>query len=140
VEIEPATLAQVRAGRDGRSVLIEEDVFDVARQLKAIDHSLRLRWSESGEHFVVYQLLESEDVEKLVLTAKELSPGIVERVRQITHPSYDYVGEIDRMDKQAEKDKDDRFKEQTGEVGERLAHAVRKDLGATNKAFVKREV
>ena len=138
MEIQPASLAQVRAGRDGRSILIEDDVANIAGRLKTIDDSLRLRWNERGEYFVVYQQLGRD--EKLVLTAQQLDERILHRVQQITHPSYDFVGEIDRMDKQAQKDADHRFSEQTGEIAEELAHAVRKDLGATNKAFIQKEV
>jgi hypothetical protein len=142
MEIVPATFAQVKAGRDGRNVLVEDDVFEVARQLKEIDSSLCLRWNERGEYFVVYQLWGQGqgETEKLVLTSQELTPAILERVRQIVHPSYDFAAEMDRMDAQAKKDEEHRFAEETGEVGEHLAHALRKDLGATNKAFVPKEV
>jgi hypothetical protein len=134
MEIQPASIAQVRAGRGGRAILIEDDVLDIARRLQAIDESLRLRWNEQGEFFVIYQVL--DDAEKLVLTAQELDERVLRRVREIAHPSYDYMAEVDRMDKQSRKDADHRFYEETGEVGERLAHAVRRDLQAQNKVFV----
>lgn len=143
MEIEPATIAQVRAGRDGRVLTVDEDVFEVAGRLKEIDPSLHLRWNERGEYFVVYQILGTlgeGGEEKLVLTAKELTPAIIARVEEITHPSYDFVAEMDKLDKQADKDKDDRFKEQTGEAAERMAHAVRKDIGATNKIILPKGV
>lgn len=138
MELQPASLAQVRAGRDGRMIAIDEDVLDIAMRLQEIDDSLRLRWSESGEYFVVYQLI--GDGEKLVLTSTELTPQIIERVRKIAHPEYDFGAELDQMDAQAEKDKDHRFHEQVGERGEVLAHALRKDLQAKNKIIVPRDV
>jgi hypothetical protein len=134
MEIQPASIAQVRAGRNGRKVLIEDDVLHIAKRLQEIDRSLRLRWNEQGEFFVVYQVLDGS--EKLVLTARELDERIVQRVRKIAHPSYDYVAEMERMDRRAEKDADHRFHEQTGEIGERMAHALRKDLQAQNKVFI----
>ena len=143
MEIEPATIAQVRAGRDGRVLTVEEDVFEVAGRLKEIDDSLYLRWNERGEYFVVYQLigkLEEGGTEQLVLTAKELTPAILARVEEIVHPSYDFVAEMDKMDKQAEKDKEHRFHEQTGEAAERMAHAVRKDIQAKNKIILPKGV
>ena len=143
MEIEPATIAQVRAGRDGRVLTVEEDVFEVAGRLKEIDPSLHLRWNERGEYFVVYQLigkLEEGGEEKLVLTAKELTPAIIARVEEIAHPEYDFVAEMDKLDKQADKDKDHRFHEQTGEAAERMAHAVRKDIQAKNKIILPKGV
>jgi hypothetical protein len=134
MRIQAASLAQVRKGRDGRMIAIEDDVLDVAKQLTAIDKDLRLRWSESGEYFVVYQLV--GDREKLVLTSTELNPQIVERVRQIARPGYDFGAELERMDAEAEKDKEHRFHEDVGERSELLAHTLRKDLQAKNKIIV----
>ncbi len=142
MEIEPATLAQVAMGRDGKMHEVDDDVGGIALRLKEIDDSLRLRWNEFGGFFVIYQMLDTAEglLEKLVLTAQELDGRIIKRVEQITHPSYDFVAEMDRMDEQAQKDKDHAFHEQTGEVAERMAHAVRKDLEAQNKAFVPKDV
>ncbi len=134
MEVQPATLAQVRAGRDGRRVIVEEDVGDIARQIHEIDHRLGVQWNEKGEFFMV---IEQDGLrERLVLTAQELDGRVVERVRRIADPAYDFVGEIDQMDQQAQREKDSRFREETGLVGERLAHAVRKDLGYQGKVFV----
>ncbi len=138
MEIRPASIAQVRASKDGRNVLIEDDVLDVAKRLAEIDPDLRLRWSERGEHFTVYQQL--GDTEKLVLTSKEMTPAIVERIRQIAHPSYDFAGELDRMDDQADKDADHAFAEKVGPYGERMAHAIRKDTEHKGKVFLPRDI
>jgi hypothetical protein len=135
MEIQPATLAQVRQGRDGRRVLIEEDVLDVARRLQAIDPSLALHWNENGNYFVLTET-DAAGTERMVLTAQELDDRLLARVQQIMHPSYDYAAELDRQDRQADRERDHRFAEQTGEVGERLAHAVRKDIQAKNKIIV----
>jgi hypothetical protein len=134
MQIQAASVAQVHKGRDGRMIEVGEDVLNVAKQLRDFDDSLRLRWSEGGEYFVVYQLI--DDREKLVLTCTDLNPQIVERVRQIARPEYDFAAELDRMDAQAEKDKEHRFHEDLGERGERLAYALRKDLQAKNRVFV----
>ncbi len=139
MEITPASFAQVHMGRDGRRITIEEDVGNVAKRIKEINPRLGLQWNERGEFFTVVETDERGD-ERLVLTAQECDERIVKRVEEIAHPGYDYLGEIDRMDAQAEKDKDHRFHEQTGEIGERLAHALRKDLEHKGKAFVTRDV
>jgi hypothetical protein len=55
-------------------------------------------------------------------------------VQKIIHPSYNYADDLARLEQEAKKDQDRKFDEQVGEVGERLAHALRKDLGAKNDA------
>lgn len=138
MKIEPASLSQVRIGKDGRKILIEEDVLNIAKELKTIDDSLCLRWNERGEYYVVYQLV--GDTEKLVLTAQELDERILTRVRKIAHPSYNFVAELEHKDDRAQMEKDHRFREQTGEVGERLAYTLRKDLQHTGKAFIPKDI
>ncbi len=132
-------MAQVRRGKDGKLVLIEDDVLAVARGLLDIDPKLRLRYSEEGHYFVVYWCNPAKGgKEDIVLTSQELTPAILERVRYIMSPAYDFLGEVDRMDAQAEKDEAHRFHEETGVIGEVLAHAVRKDLQSKSKAFVRK--
>ena len=140
--IEPASLTQIRRGRDGRRIVIDEDVGEVAARLKEIDPKLGLQWNEKGEFFMVVEYVQKPEgeEERLIFSAKECDGRIVKRMEQIAHPSYDFMAEVEAMDKQAEADKDHRFHEETGEVAEQLAHAVRKDLGATNKIIVPRGV
>jgi hypothetical protein len=135
VEIQHATLAQVRDGRDGKRVLVEEDVLDIARQIRQIDPSLDVYWNEYGEHFVITETLK-DGTEKLVTTALELDQRLIAHLRMLIHPDYDYGREIDRMDDQAEKDKDHEFAEQVGPLGEKLAHALRKDLQVKSRIYV----
>ncbi len=42
----------------------------------------------------------------------------------------------DREDRNAEKERDRQFTEKTGDAAERLHHAIRKDLGLTNRIFI----
>ncbi len=138
MEIQPASITQVRKGKDGRNIVIEDDVLSIARGLLDIDPVLRLAWNEDGHYFMVYWW--NGPKKEVVLTSQEMTPAILDRLREIIHPSYDFVGEMERMDKQAEKNQDHRFSEETGEIGEHLAHAVRKDLEHGGKIFVKRDV
>lgn len=138
MDIEPASIAQVRQGKDGRNILIEDDVLSIARGLLDIDPNLRLRWNDRGHYFVIYWINAQGD-EKLVLTSKELTPAILERVRYIQSPAYDYIAEVDRMDRQAKKEEDHRFHEEAGEIGERLAHAVRRDLQDKSKIILPKD-
>jgi hypothetical protein len=139
MQLQPATLAQVRAGRDGRKILIEEDVLNIAARLQRVSPALSLHWSESGGHFLVVETSATGD-ERMVLTVQQLDERILQRVEEIAHPSYSYVAELDRLDDTAEAEKDHRFREQTGEVGERLAHALRQDLQDKHRVFLPRGV
>ena len=140
--IEPASVAQVRRARDGRRITIDEDVGEVAVRLKEIDPKLGLQWNEKGDFFMVVEYVQKPEgeEERLIFTAKECDHRIVKRMEQIAHPSYDFMAEVEAMDKQAERDKDHRFHEQTGEAAERMAHALRRDLQHGGKIFIPKEV
>jgi hypothetical protein len=137
MDLEPATFAQVRRARDGRVVLIEDDVLGVVADIQRIDPTLRVRYAEAGEYFVVYQLCDHDGDERLVTTSQTFDQRLVERIRQITHESYDLAGELAREDDRRDRERDHEFSEQVGEIGERLFHAMRKDKGRTDTAFVK---
>lgn len=132
LEIQPANITQVARLGDGRLVTISDDVGGVARDLRAIDRSLRLRYSPDQRIYVVYRVCmtgDGEVVEELVTTSRTCDQRIVKRIREISHPSYDYAAELDRLDAAADRRADHSFNERVGETGERLAHALRKDLG-----------
>jgi hypothetical protein len=135
VDIEYAPLASVQRGINGELITIEDDVLDIARRLKEIHPSLHLYWNEQGEYFVIYELCE-DGRERLVTTVKELDPRLIEHFERMASESYDAVAEMDRMDDQAEKDRKHAFAEKTGEIGERLHHAIRKDLEVKDRIWV----
>jgi hypothetical protein len=137
MDIRPATMAQVTFARDGRKVTIEEDVGSIAMQLKEIDPKLKLQLNEKGGFFMVIE--DDGREERLVFTAQECDGRILKRMREIAAPDYDYVGELERMDKQAAKDRDHSLSEKSGEIGEHLAHALRKDLNP-GKAVVSKDI
>ena len=127
MDIQPADLSQVVRARDGNMVLIEDDVLDIAKQLHEIDPRLRVHWSEVSEHFAVYTS-ENEE-EHLVTTCQELDQRLVNRIREIAHPSYNYGEELDRIEAKQKAESEQQFSETVGELAERLAHALRSDLG-----------
>lgn len=139
MEIQPASIAQVRARDTGGIFTVDEDVGHIAAQIREVDPSLSLHWSEGGGHFEVRELC-ADGKDRLVLTCNELDGRVVERLRQIRHPSYDYMAEIDRLDRQADRDKEHASSERIGEVGEKLAYALRKDLLHTGKAFIPKDL
>lgn len=134
MEIIPATVAQVARMDSGRLVAVDDDVQNVARDLREIDPGLRLRFDEYQEFYVVYHV--DGDEESLVTTAQECDQRLVKRAREISRPDYDYGLELEKAEAESKKQADDRFADQTGDVGERLAHALRKDLGLTGRAFI----
>jgi hypothetical protein len=142
MEIRPATIEQVRLGRDGQRIRVEDDVGSIAKQIQEISPRLKLEWNWKGEFFMVIETADTPDglEERLVTTCRELDGRLLQRVREITSPSYSFLDEVERIDLEAERDKDRRFSERVGEAGEHAAHALRKDVGATNKAFVSKDV
>lgn len=127
MEVQPATLPQIQKGRRGRVVFIDNDALGVAKQLREIHDSLRLAWNEFGEYFVVYQQLD-DGTEHMVTTAQTADARLVKRIQKIASSQYNFPEEVDRLDKQAKKEADYKFSQQIGEIAERVAHAVRKDM------------
>lgn len=155
MKIQPARLDQILQAHDGRMVLIDADVGGVAADLRAIDPCLKVRFAEEAREPCWIVFWESEDgrTTYLVTTAQAylsasgmwtgLDQRIVDRIRMIDpqgRGGYDYAAEIQRQNEQAARDAKHRRMEMLGELGERAAHAVRKDVGSTARAFVPRDV
>lgn len=145
MEIPPvkATLTQVTKARQGAMVLIEDDVQNVANDLAEIDPHLRVRFSEAGGYFVVYWKPDDEEPGngELVTTAQELDQRIVALVRELYYkaqqPGYSFADELEKEEQRQRKERDHQFTEDRGEMYERLAHAMRKELGYDGgKVFV----
>lgn len=139
MDIQAGTVTQVKRALEGDLVEIHPDVQEIARRLQEIDPALRLRYSEAQGVFVVYEVQDLPDGairEHLVTTARELDQRLVNRILELSDPGYDFAGELERLERQAERDSDHAFEERTGENAERLAHAVRKDLGLKQRIFV----
>ena len=131
MEIQPLSIDQFQRDKDGKQVLIQSDVGNVAIDLQKLDKRLVLRVTESGG-FVVFRREQRPNgavKEELVTTATELDQRIVKRVEKIMSERYDLAGELDRLDIEAEKAIDYKRTEEISIAGERLAHALRKDLG-----------
>lgn len=135
MDIEHASLACVQRGIKGELITIEDDVLDVARRLKEIHPSLHVYWNEQGEYFVIYELCD-DGRERVVTTVKELDPRLIAHFEQLASESWNVVAEIDRMDAQADRDKEHAFAERVGEIGERLHHALRKDYEVRDRIYL----
>lgn len=142
IEIRPATLTQLSKGRDGHYIQIADDVQGVANGLNAIDPHIKLRFSEAGGYFVVYwsenpSVTEEDDVPGnttyLIFTAQELDQRIVKHMEEVywrcNQPGYSFADELEAKERAEKKAQKAAASERNGEIYERLAHAMRKDLG-----------
>lgn len=140
IEIEAASLSQVRATVEDGLVLIDDDVQNVVRDLQEIDPGFRVHFDRDQEYFVVRHLHLSrsgEPEESLVTTARQLDQRIVERVRQISADGYDYGAELDRLDREADARNEAEFTERVAPIGEQLHHALRRDMHLDkDRAFI----
>lgn len=136
MEIQPASVDQLAKGKNGNLILITNDVGNVAADLRRISDDLRLRYSDAGDYYVVYREYLEDGIWKhtLVTTSTECDQRLVKRVEYINSPLYNYAEEVDKLDKAADKAREDAFSEKIGEVGEKIAWAVRKDLGEQRDA------
>lgn len=132
--ILPASAAQWRRSTPITRVPVTDDVHNVVRDLKTIDRCLEVEYDTVEAFYVV--LRKDGPQEDLVLTAQQLDPRVVKRVLEIDQPDYDFTAEVDAMDDAAEKARADDFKETMGERHEKLAHAIRRDLGDTSRAVI----
>jgi hypothetical protein len=146
IEIQPAGVAQVhRSLRLGDRIVVDDDVQNIASDLRAIRATLRLEYDRAEDLWFVMDLVAKPDgssEEKLVTVwDAEKNGGIdqrlVQRVREVAAPGYDIAAELEKADREAERERSRRFREQVGPAAEKLKWALRKDLGADKgRAFV----
>lgn len=132
-----AELVQVRAGKGGRLIEIDQDVLDVCKRLREVDPCLGVDYNEDSCLFRVSELC-ADGRKRTVCWVEELTADLPDYLQRLTKT--DYVKEIERMDAQADRDRDHAFHERMGPIGERLAFALRKDFGVKSKAFVPRDI
>ena len=133
MDLQPASIAQVRQGKH-RRINVTADVGSVVKQIQEIDPRLGVIWDEDGEFFAVVE--QDGPKQRIVLTALELDHRVLQRIRELASPDYDYVAEMDAMDKQADKEKEHKFMQEVGENAEVMAHALRTDLQYKGKIFI----
>ena len=141
MEIRPATVAQVSKGRSGKYVEIADDVQGISNGLHEIDPHIRLRFSEAGGYFVIYwsetgaaeEDNDPNNTTYLIFTAQDLDHRIVKRMAEVywkcRRPGYSFADELDKEQERQKKEKDHAFTEAMGDRYERLAHAMRRELG-----------
>ena len=148
--LSPAKLDQIVETRN-RQVIVDADSCSVVRDLQDIDKNFGVRFVDGPQpFFAVYQNIEHPDgrlEQHLVTTAQAyptafgtyagLDGRIVDRVREISHESYDFAKEAAKRRSEHEAEAKRKRQDYAGEMGEMAAHAVRKDLGSTSRAFFK---
>lgn len=116
-------------------VEIDNDVQGVANALHHIDHHISLRFSETGNYFVVYWKPDGWDDGQgyQITTAQDLDHRIVKSVEDIyakcKQPGYSFAKELEQAEDEAKAEEEHRQDEERGAMLEKLAHAMRKDLG-----------
>jgi hypothetical protein len=148
--LHPAKLDQILETRN-RQVVVDADSCTVAGDLKTIDPTLCVRFVDGPQpFFAVYQDIKNPDgssQQHLVTTAQAyptsfgtftgLDNRVVERVREITSPGYDFMAEAAKIKSEYESKQRRAREDKLGEMGEQAAWALRKDLGVKTKAFIK---
>jgi hypothetical protein len=153
MNIQPASFDQIRMSADGRMVTVTADIGGVAEELRRLDKCLRLRYSESGDCWIVYRVHRNnepcaeddpERTEELVLTAQECDQRIIKRLEYIDpqgRGGYDFAKEIERVSREAKEQERQSYQEKFAETAELVAHEIRKAEGAKyrGRAFVPRD-
>jgi len=147
--LSPARFDQFVETRN-RQVIVDADSCAIVKDLKAIDPSLEVRFVDGPEpYFAVFQDLstESRKEQHLVTTVQAyptsfgtytgLDGRLVERIRKITHPSYDFSAEAEKLKREYDADRRRERENALGDAAEQAAHALRKDMGVKTKAFIK---
>src|SRR5690348_4184103 len=101
IQIQAASIDQVRHGKK-RRLTVTDDVGSVVRQIQEIDPRLGVIWDDDGEFFAVVE--QDGPKQRIVLTALELDHRVLARVRELASEDYDYVAEIEKLDREAEKE------------------------------------
>lgn len=132
IDITPASLDQIVRGRGGKLIVIESDVNNVATDIRSIHPDLFLRYNQQGGYFVVLQDMGPNCRPHVVTTAQECDQRLVKRVKMIVsgtlNGTYDYGTEVDKQHDERDRANNAQFKENVGEVAEKLAWAIREDI------------
>lgn len=137
LDLEPprATLGQLQLTNKLEMVPIESDVLGVVERLKSIDSGLKMYFDFGQEIFVLYHEGLNEQghvVERLVGAYKELDQRIINLIERIDAQGRGRVNlseELEKLERERDAEQRHRQMERVGELGERLRHALRDDLG-----------
>lgn len=126
LEIEPVAIEQYKKAGDDW-IIIKEDLGDIAKRLHELDSRLHIRFNPVQEFYAIFA--RENNKEYLVGTYKSLDARMVTRMEQILSSGYDFKDEVKKQDDAADKAAEQKYDQIMGENAERLAFALRKDLG-----------
>lgn len=127
IEITPASLTHVTKGRGGSFVTINQDVLDVAKQIKQVHPEFKLQYNEQGEYFRVIQDTPGYRAHT-VTTALVADQRLVNRLMALVADPQGNAAAGEAHDAAVDARADRTLAEAVGEASERLAHAIRTDL------------
>jgi hypothetical protein len=157
MDVEPASIDQVRIGFDGRVVVIDAEMSQIVADLQAIIPELRVRFAEEAdEPFWAVSLISDDGLSHhLVCTAKAtltnsgtwtgLDERLVQRIAEIDphgRGDYDYAREVERQNLEGKRRREREHRERMDEIGERAQRELR-DAGvgrSQSRAFIPRSV
>jgi hypothetical protein len=154
VELQPATVEQVRIAYETNEwVVISADSSATVSEIQRIDPTLRVRFSPRARMFAVYHehapippILTVRAYQNRSGTWEGLDNRVVRRLQYIdSHGTsdYDFAKEIERETLARHERASSEFAERTGDGMERMAHAIRRDLGLgayRGRVFIPREI
>lgn len=149
MDVQPASISQVIES-NGRYVEISADVGSVVADLKRVDPSLGVRFDEGQGCFHVYCAPTERDT-YLVLTVKAYRNGfgtwegldqrVVREIERVGADDYDFAGEVERMNRDAERAKKVRREEKLGEAAQDAYKLLRDGSGRnTRTASIPKDV
>jgi hypothetical protein len=144
LRIEPprASLGQLQLTNRLELIRVENDVLGVAEQLKRIDPGLVLTFDKGQKIYLLHHEGfndRGEWVENFIGAYTELDQRIVNLIERIDGQGrgrHDLARELDRLEAQKEREREQQFSETMGERAELLRHALRKDLGAEGSSVM----
>lgn len=103
MEIAPASMDDVKVGRDGRRYLVTAEAGSIARQLQEIDPRVYVEFHEpppgyKGDGFYSICLRVDDERSDLIFRTSSLDGRVVERMRMLNFNLRHGVTEADRMD------------------------------------------
>lgn len=136
-DIPLATHEQVIQAGDDYYIINARD-STIIKEINDVDNRLHVKFNPRHEFFVLFAKEKTREGENeyLVKTFTKLDARIVQRVKEISDPSYDFIKEGEDLENKLDKEKLNRIHNKIGDTAERLAHALRKDLGVKTHAFI----
>lgn len=141
--IEPprASLGELQLTNRLEMIRVDHDVLGVAESLKRIDLGLTLLYDKKQDVYVLYWVGfkkgTDQMVEELVGAYKELDQRIVRLIERLDAQGrgrYDLQAELDKLERQKDRENDAAHHEKVGDAAERLRHALRVDLGVAGSS------